>query len=325
MKLIASALALLAISGFALAQNSAAAGPPLPPHPLDDCADAAPLVTGPNPIDTDGSTFGSAAATTTDSGGCYTLYNNAWYSFTAARDGEVAMIFCDEVGSDSATFDTRLQIWDACGGTLLACNDDMCGFGSGVRFASTAGSTYLVEVGGRDSAELGTGPLIVIELTGTAFCNANGVAATPCPCGNNNDDFMLESGCANSASQGAILLAEGAPTVAGDDLSLVAVRLVPGLPMVFFQGENAIAGGMGVTFGDGLRCVGLSVIRLIVLSSDPDGQANSHHSGLDVAAEGEVTAGDTRHYQAWYREGMAGGPCGNSHNLTNGVTITWEP
>ena len=235
------------------------------------------------------------------------------------------MIFCDETGGNDANFDTKIEVYDGCGGASLACNDDTCGFGSGVRFASTAGQTYYVQIGGWGSGDLGTGSLKVIEMTGTAFCNANGVDSTPCPCGNDNDDFILEAGCANSASQGGILLAEGAPTAGGNDLSLVAVRLVPTLPMLFFQGENAINGGQGVTFGDGLRCVGLNVRRLIILSSNADGSVNSQNDGgLDVAAVGGAVAGDTLHYQAWYRDVGTGGPCGNSHNLTNGVTITWE-
>ena len=299
--------------------------PSLPPHPYDDCANASPLVTGPNTIDTDGSTFGSAAATTGAAGTCFTIHNDSWYSFTASRDGEIAMVFCGENGVSSATFDTKIEVYDGCGGASVACNDDTCGFGSGVRFASTGGQTYYVQVGGYGASDSGTGELAVIEMTGTAFCNANGVDATPCPCGNDNDDFIFEAGCANPATQGAVLLAEGAPTAGGNDLSLVSVRLVPNLPVLFFQGENAINGGMGVTFGDGLRCVGLNVKRLIILNSDADGSVNSQNDGgLDVAVKGGVVAGDTRHYQAWYRQGSAGGPCGNSHNLTNGVTITWE-
>ena len=298
---------------------------PLPPHPYDDCASAYPLVTGPNLIDTDGSTFGSAAATTGAAGTCFTIHNDSWYSFTASRDGEIGMVFCGENGTSTASFDTKIEVYDGCGGASLACNDDTCGVGSGVRFASTAGTTYYVQIGGYSAGDSGTGAMSVIEMTGTAFCNANGVGGVPCPCGNDNDDFLFESGCANSSTQGAVLMAEGAPTAGGNDLSLVAVRLVPNLPMLFFQGENAINGGMGVTFGDGLRCVGLNVKRLIVLTSDGDGAVNSQNDGaLDVAATGGAVAGDTLHYQAWYRQDSAGAPCGNSHNLTNGLTITWE-
>ncbi|MCH2105571.1 MAG: hypothetical protein MK291_02890 [Planctomycetes bacterium] len=299
--------------------------PSLSPHPYDDCGSAGVLVTGPNAIDTDGSSFGSAAATTGAAGTCFTLHNDAWYSFTASKDGEIAMIFCGEDGANSANFDTKIEVYDGCGGASVACNDDTCDFGSGVRFASTAGQTYYVQIGGWGSGDLGTGLMSVIEMTGTAFCDANGVDATPCPCGNDNGGFLFEAGCANPASQGAILLAEGEPSVSGNDLSLVGVRLVPNLPMLFFQGENQVNGGQGITFGDGLRCVGFNVKRLIILNTDSTGSVNSmNDGGLNVALEGGVVAGDTRHYQAWYRQGSAGGPCGNSHNLSNGLTITWE-
>ena len=312
-------------TGTAAYQMDISIDSPLPPHPYDDCANALPLVTGPNLIDTDGSTFGSAAATTGAAGTCFTIHNDSWYSFTASRDGEIGMVFCGENGTSTASFDTKIEVYDGCGGASVACNDDTCGFGSGVRFPSTAGQTYYVQVGGFGAGDSGTGQLAVIEMTGTAFCNANGVDAVDCPCGNNNDDFLFEAGCANGSTQGGVLMAEGAATAGGDDLSLVAVRLVPNLPMLFFQGENAINGGMGTTFGDGLRCVGFNVKRLIVLTSDADGSVNSQNDGgLDVAVTGGVVAGDTRHYQAWYRQSSSGGPCGNSHNLTNGLTITWE-
>ena len=234
------------------------------------------------------------------------------------------MMFCDETLNNSANFDTKIEVYDGCGGASVACNDDVCGFGSGVRFAGTAGQTYYVQIGGWGSGDLGTGTLIVIEMTGTTFCNADGVSSTPCPCGNDTSGLLFDAGCENPASPGGILMAEGDPTASGNDLSLIAAALVPNLPMLFFQGENAVNGGSGVVFGDGLRCVGFNVKRLVIMNTDGTGFASTADAPLDVALKGGVVAGDTRHYQAWYRQGSAGGPCGNSHNLTNGVSITWE-
>ena len=303
--------------------------PSLPPHPYDECGTAGIIDRGPNAIDTDGSTFGSAAATTGAAGSCFTSHNDAWYSYTATRDGEISMILCDTTGGNSANFDTKIEVYDGCGvgnpgGTSVACNDDACGLGSGVRFMGTSGTTYYVQIGGFGSSDSGTGTLIVMEMTGTHFCDADGTSSTPCPCGNNNDGFVLASGCKNSTGLGGILMAEGDPTASGNDLSLIAGMLEPNLPMLFFQGENAVNGGMGVVFGDGLRCVGFNVKRLLVVTSGVDGSAGTFDAGLDVAVKGGVAAGDTRNYQAWYRQNSSGGPCGNSHNLTNGVTITWE-
>jgi hypothetical protein len=98
---------------------------------------------------------------------------------------------------------------------------------------------------------------------------------------------------------------------------LIATGLVPGLPCLFFSGKNAVNGGAGITFGDGLRCAGNEAIRLQVTASDATG-----NSITTSAVGGGLVGGDTRYYQCWYRDNT--GVCGSSHNLTNGLAITWD-
>jgi hypothetical protein len=94
---------------------------------------------------------------------------------------------------------------------------------------------------------------------------------------------------------------------------------------LFFQGTVATAGGAGATFGDGLRCVGGSVVRLHIVA--PSGSVASYPSGAaltPIHVAGSTAAGDVRHYQCWYRNAAAF--CTPStFNLTQGLTIIWGP
>ena len=72
-----------------------------------------------------------------------------WYAYTATSTGIAAFDLC------GSNYDTRLAIWDACSGNVLACNDDndYCSTGSIQSYVSTAvtsGNTYYVQVGGHN-------------------------------------------------------------------------------------------------------------------------------------------------------------------------------
>jgi hypothetical protein len=148
---------------------------------------------------------------------------------------------------------------------------------------------------------------------GTAFCFGDG-SGTACPCGNVGGTGR---GCGNSAfGEGALLAAAG-------DLSGVLLSLsggTPGQPMLFFQGHNAIAGGNGVPFGDGLRCAGGSVVRLGVEGIDTSGDAALTGTVQDNGGGG--VPGESRTYQGWYRD-PAGSPCGYTFNLSNGIEVDY--
>jgi hypothetical protein len=157
-------------------------------------------------------------------------------------------------------------------------------------------------------------------FTEFCFCDGGGTLA---PCGNAGG---AERGCANSANPaGGRLFATGDAIVGADTVILNAEGLIPGQFMIFFQGNNAISGGNGITFGDGLRCAGGSVWRYYPpLTIDANGDADSfpHSISGEPGANSTVSPGDTKHYQGWYRD--PGGPCGQTFNLTNGVSIAWQ-
>jgi trimeric autotransporter adhesin len=169
--------------------------------------------------------------------------------------------------------------------------------------ASSSGDSYLMRWGG------------CAPPTAIPYCF--GTAAL-CPCSNVGG---AEQGCANSSGQGATLAAVGTSSASIDDLGLSAANLVAGNPVLLFRADNAIAGGAGVPFGDGLRCAGGGAIRVGVRTPTAAGFA---HWGPALASTGNLQAGDTTRFQAWYRDPV-GGPCGAGFNTTHGLEVTFGP
>jgi len=152
------------------------------------------------------------------------------------------------------------------------------------------------------------------EEVGDAFCTGD---SPLCPCNNAGNSG---SGCANSLGVGASLEGTGTDGIANDDLVLEVSQLPPNASVLLFVGTATANGGLGAVFGDGLRCVTGSVVRLGVQFADPIGFLEF---GPGYAAQEGWAVGDTRYFQAWYRNNA--GPCGQRFNLSNGVQVTFTP
>ncbi|MCB9916401.1 MAG: hypothetical protein H6828_14830 [Planctomycetes bacterium] len=168
---------------------------------------------------------------------------------------------------------------------------------------------------GSDPADATSTPL----GPGALYCLGDGLGAA-CPCANPSP----AGGCANSSGAGALLFGAGAAVVAQDSLQLLGSGLLPGQPALLFQGLNAVNGGAGAAFGDGLRCAGGGVVRLDVLTPDAQGAVAYPGAGdPSVSARGGAAPGDVLRYQLWYRDPQ-GSPCGNGFNLSNGYEVLWQ-
>ncbi|MCB9913992.1 MAG: hypothetical protein H6828_02445 [Planctomycetes bacterium] len=179
-----------------------------------------------------------------------------------------------------------------------------CGFYGGYLSGGLYSSFHL-ELWG----DAGGGP----PSAGTQYCQ--GVS---CPCGNDSDGSNGFAGCGNGVTTGgASLDGSGNPSVSNDTVVLTANGLQPNQPGLFFRADNAVNGGAGILFGDGLRCAGGNIVRLGVVPSNGSGVAST--TGSISAGLG---AGDVKRYQYWYRN-PANSPCGASFNLTNGFEVTW--
>jgi hypothetical protein len=185
---------------------------------------------------------------------------------------------------------------------------------------TVTGGTLFVEVVGQSGSagsvngfqlvRMGTGP--------AAFCFGDGSGAA-CPCGNSGASGR---GCASSVNaSGGRLTVAGNPSVGADTLALNGDGM-PNSSALYFQGTAQQGGGLGVPFGDGLRCAGGTIVRLGTKSNV--GGASTYPTGGDasVSVRGLVTAGDVRNYQIWYRNAAAFCTV-STFNLTNGVQVTW--
>jgi hypothetical protein len=151
----------------------------------------------------------------------------------------------------------------------------------------------------------------------TAYCFGDGTG-TACPCANNG---AAGNGCASSINPaGGNIAGSGTASLAADTLVLTGTGL-PNSTALYFQGTTQIASA----FGDGLRCAGGSVIRLGTKTNAAGTSASPAAGDQSVSVRGAVTtAGSVRNYQVWYRNAAAF--CTPStFNLTNGLSVTWQP
>ncbi len=152
------------------------------------------------------------------------------------------------------------------------------------------------------------------------YCSGDGSAAT-CPCGNAG---TAAHGCASSVSgSGAALLAQGSPSISNDTLVLQGSSM-PNSHALYFQGTQLWNSGMGAPFGDGLRCVGGSIVRLRTVVNTNGSSQYPGPGDPSISVRGAVAPGQTRRYQAWYRNAAAF--CTPStFNTTNGLQVYWSP
>jgi hypothetical protein len=306
---------------------------PPPVHPHDECATPLAITGSGNfAVDTTGAAFGTCGSTTgtyaQGEGLCYAfgtsnVNNDVWFEWTAVGTGLATVTACNS----GISWDTKMAAYP--GGVCppvpnssLACNDDTCGLQSEIVFNATAGTSYLIQFGSFAAGGSGDGAFDIDVACnpcepGVTYCVGDGSGSTPCPCGNPSG---AGGGCANGTGNGAVLTASGGASVTADTLVLQSTNLLPNQPCLFFQGNNAINGGDGIQFGDGLRCAGGGVIRVQVRFADASGNAET---SLSVSVKGGCSAGDVKRYQNWYRDPQTS-PCGAQFNLSNGYEITWQ-
>jgi hypothetical protein len=95
-------------------------------------------------------------------------------------------------------------------------------------------------------------------------------------------------------------------------------------PILYFQGTSQFAGGFGSVLGDGLRCVGGSVVRLEIVVNSGGLSQYPRAGDPAISVKGMCVPGVVRMYQGWYRD-SASFCTPETYNLTNGVTLSWRP
>ena len=133
----------------------------------DECCDAQPAISGANAFDTTGCTDSPDPVDGLQCPGTFLgIFNqDIWFTYTATSSDFLHVSTCN-------TYDTDIAVYEAgvnCGTkTQVACNGDdiggPCGVSSDLTFACTAGTEYVIRVGGWSATNAGPGNLIVEEL-----------------------------------------------------------------------------------------------------------------------------------------------------------------
>ncbi len=122
----------------------------------------------------------------------------------------------------------------------------------------------------------------------------------------------------NSTGVNGSIAMTGTTSLAANDFGLVSSDLPAGRSGIFFYGTQSAS----QPFGDGVRCVGGSVVRNTLQTTTAMGQAAR---SLDLVTpanpNGVVQPGETRYFQFWHRDGMAGA----GFTTSDGLEVTFCP
>ncbi len=129
-------------------------------------------------------------------------------------------------------------------------------------------------------------------------------------------------GALNSTGASAALSVQGSTSVAANQFALRVNGGVPGAPAMFFLGEDPHF----APFADGALCIGAPRLRVPPVTSF--NALGVIDAPLDLTTlpttlgAGAIQAGDTLHFQLWYRDGAA---AGSGANTSSAVEVLFLP
>ena len=134
-------------------------------------------------------------------------------------------------------------------------------------------------------------------------------------CGSELSNYCVASPHSTSGGgTGAVINMFGSLVVSANNFTLEVNGAPPEKFGLFYYGPTQIS----TNFGDGVRCVGGSTIRLPLVQTDVFGYS---FSDLDLTAHPSITGGATQNFQFWFRDPM--GPGGTGFNTSDGLEVTF--
>lgn len=175
-------------------------------------------------------------------------------------------------------------------------------------------------------------------LVATELCDGDGgdsPGCTPCPCAN-DAPASTTGGCLNGAGTSARLVPGAGSSIVFGNLRFDVVGANVNTSVRLASADNALpaagtcpaGSGIASSLLDGLRCAGGSLVRHGVRGTDAAGNSVNpwgppgQNPPLGIAAQGGFVVGQTRVFQAFYREDPALS-CGTGQNTTNAVAVTF--
>ena len=173
------------------------------------------------------------------------------------------------------------------------------------------GELYIVDSNGGQIWKLGQECVDPVDCQ-ESFCDGFDNSLNDCPCGNAG---LPESGCDIQQGTGGVQLT----VVSQDTVNTRITMQGTGFPTtgsptaIVIRSANLDPSG-SVAFGDGLRCVGVPVVRL---------GAAFASGGTAVHTFGHGAGSGPFYYQEWFRNTPAMFCTHDAFNLSNGVTALW--
>jgi Tol biopolymer transport system component len=166
----------------------------------------------------------------------------------------------------------------------------------------------------------------------TSVCDPGAAGVRGCPC--SNPARAPGRGCDNSSGTGgAILSASGIAYLSMDSVVFTTTDERPTALSILMQGNAPIS--TGATYGQGVRCLGGSIIRRLFVKhaiggsiTAPELQAADPAVSARSAAKGDpIQPGDVRYYLVYYRDPivLGGCPTSSTFNSTQTLRILWIP
>ena len=163
------------------------------------------------------------------------------------------------------------------------------------------------------------------------LCEPGAAGVLACPC--SNPPSGTGRGCDNSsATGGAILAASGVAYLSMDALVFTTSGEKPAALSIVMQGNGTMPNG--ALYGQGIRCVGGTIIRRLFVKTAsagsitaPDFGAGDPSVSARSAAKGDVIhAGESRWYLVYYRDPIVLGGCAatKTFNATQAGRVDWS-